>query len=477
VIKKSNQIQDKKMSQNKAVGKYEAPIADYLLACSKSMEANFHTLPVFSMKKGVKGFDKYAALYGPKYFSLESTMTGASFDSFFFPERIIKKSQGFVARAFGANDSLFITCGTTIANYIAVDAMTARGSRVLLDRDSHQSMHFALNGKSIDHDYFYRKSYCKKTDRNFLDVDDLVTKVKNAVDNGRPYDLIIITASSYDGVINDIYKIIEKVVCISPKSSFLIDEAWSSAYYFHPLLEKYTAGYAAKKTNGEVNIVATQSAHKSLNSLRQGSLIHSFANDEITKKLYKSRFKYHSTSPSYPILASIDLARAQMERFGEELVNNAFTCASKFSVALKNKASLSKFIFKSNKASLYEVSNGICVEDPLKAHLDIDHLSIKGCELQDHLFKNYGIYFNRFTEHTALLNFHIGINESQVDRLLEGLVEMVKMKEICQINEDDFVISYPPGIPIRTPCERMNSQTRSIIQKRLKSGISVFQVG
>src|SRR3990167_262646 len=248
--------------------KTETPIVDFLISNSENLYANFHSLPIFHMKPGTKGYDKYHEVFGNKFLSLETTVTGKVFDSFFYPIKGIKKAQSFASNVFGSKDTLFVTCGTSIANYIAVDALVNDCSHVLLDRECHQSLHFAMNNKKIKFDYLYSEKYCNLTERKYFKLSYILNKVKEAVKHNNPYDVIIINASSYDGIICNIYAVIKKIIEISPSTTFLVDEAWTYAFYFHPELHKYTAGYASKKLGNSVNIVSTQSAHKSMIKLR-----------------------------------------------------------------------------------------------------------------------------------------------------------------------------------------------------------------
>ena len=278
---------------------------------------------------------------------------------------------------------------------------------------------------------------------------------------------------------SNIYEIISRIQKYAPTASFLIDEAWSSAFYFHPTLYKYTAGYAAKKLKNKVNIVATQSAHKSLMALRQASFIHSFADNKITESLYKARFKYHSTSPNYAILASMDLARAHMQKNGEKLLGETLSNATKLRKIIKSDPQLAPTLNIESSKNLFDVSKGICVEDPLKVHINIKQLNMSGSDLQEYLYHHHGIYFNRYTETTALINIHIGITKGHIDYLLQVLRSLTDLREsqaIAEIDQSDFIISYPPGIPLYAPGEQLNESVYSKITNDLKCGINVFQL-
>ncbi len=466
------------MLPNKKRKKNETPIVDFLIDNREILNANFHALPISMINPKTRGYEKYKELFGNKYFSLETTVTGKIFDSFFYPRKCIKKAQDYTAELFGAKDTLFVTCGTSISNQIVIDALISEKTKVLLDRQSHQSMHFGVSDKHAQVDYFYSKIYCNKTERKYVDIEEILSKVKNAQESDSPYDVIILTAASYDGVIYNISEIIMQIIKVSPNIKFIIDEAWSAAFYFNEELYKYTAGYAAKQFEN-VDIISTQSAHKSLMTLRQASYIHSFASDEITQKLYKSRFKLHSTSPNYAILASMDLARSQMQSCGDQILSEALNL-SEYVRASLIRLNLSQYIFKQeNNENLEKISKGICNLDPLKIHVNIKHLGMSGSEIQEYLYHNHGVYFNRYTEDTLLLNIHMGVTQEQIERLLTGLKDLSSMRKNQQIGKiglNEFIISYPPGIPLHTPGELVATNIYSEIQDKIKNGISVFQL-
>jgi arginine/lysine/ornithine decarboxylase len=460
--------------------KNQTPIVDFLLENRDKLQANFHALPMAGMSPGKIGYDKYKKLFGSKYFTVETTISGKLFDSFYYPVRCIKTSQNNAAELFGAKDSLFVTGGTSLSNQIVVDALLTDKSHVLLDRECHQSMHFSVREKTCHFDYFYSDIYCEATERKCIKINELLKKIRQSIKEKSPYDVVILGASSYDGVIYSVYQIIKKITALSPTTQFIVDEAWSSAFYCHPDLYEFTAAYAAKKLKHAVNIVSTQSAHKSLMTMRQASFIHSFASDEITERLYKSRFKLHSTSPNYAILASMDLAVAQMNSNGKAIVSNALHCASYFREQLASHPTLSEVLHVNSKDKLGHCCDEIMLADPLKIHINLKPLGLSGQDLQEYLYQHFGVYCNRYTRQTILVNVHIGIEKQQINLLIDALLAIKKMnetKKIALINSNDFIISYPPGIPMHTPGEVMNhKQINAAVEDKLQTGINVFQV-
>ena len=84
-----------------------------------------------------------------------------------------------------------------------------------------------------------------------------------------------------------------------------------------------------------IRVYATQSTHKTLTALRQGSMIHVFDQDfQHNEEAFHEAYMTHtSTSPNYQILASLDVGRRQVELEGFELVSGRsswrWCCASR----------------------------------------------------------------------------------------------------------------------------------------------------
>lgn len=179
--------------------------------------------------------------------------------------------------------------------------------------------------------------------------------------------LIILTNCTFDGIVYNVKRVMEECLSIKPDLIFLFDEAWFAYACFHPILKFRTAMTVAEKMRSteqkriyekihkkllkkfgnvkslndvpeeellktrlypnpneyKVRVYATQSIHKSLTSLRQGSVI-LISDDNFESHAYtpfkEAYYTHMSTSPNYQILATLDAGRAQMELEGYGLV-------------------------------------------------------------------------------------------------------------------------------------------------------------
>ena len=148
---------------------------------------------------------------------------------------------------------------------------------------------------------------------------------KDAWKRERPFRVAVIEQCTYDGTINDARLIVEKIGRLC--DYILFDEAWAGFMKFHPIY----AGRFAMGLDGlgpeHPGIIATQSTHKQLASFSQASQIHVKDSHimgqrrRIEHRRFNEFFMLHaSTSPFYPLFASLDVGAQMMKgRSGEVL--------------------------------------------------------------------------------------------------------------------------------------------------------------
>jgi len=458
-----------------------APLADALLDLPRTTRASFHALPL-SCGRSVRdsGFaPKFHALFGHGL-GIEATVGAPHFDAFFFPQGVLAAAEKLAAEAFGAQDTLFVTAGTTLSNQIAIEMLTRPGSRVLLDKGSHQSMHFALATRQARIDYAEPQVLCTKSERSALNLDDLVTRAAAAEKEGDPYTLLVLNGQSYDGIIYDVLAILKAVLDASPSlAGILVDEAWGAWTNFHPDLRGSTALHAARTLQHDrlLNVVVTHSAHKSMSALRQASYIHCVGEDDLGPMLRTARYRLHTTSPSYPILGSLDLARAQMATDGRHLTERCVRLSRLVADTIRTDPALSGFAV--NDTPLHLTVAAYARIDPTKLSLDVSRLPASPLHVRDLLYREHRLYVNRYTTTSLLLNFHIGVDDDDAKALLEAL-RFVQAMVLAQAGQTristSFLIPYPPGVPLVVPGQEVTVGTLRHLDMLRSAGVQVFSV-
>jgi arginine/lysine/ornithine decarboxylase len=472
------------------------PFADAVLRLRRSADhgeriVSFHALPWSQGRSLVDSGrigEKYRLIFGDEYLASEVAYSGAALDSFFRPTASLEVAQQLAAEAFGADHTFFVTCGTTVANSVAFDALAEPGKRVLIDRMSHQSIHVAAGHSRASVSYTPCVDAGHPSSQSLLDVSGLIRMIADAYQADQPFDAVALAAASYDGLLYNLHWILTACVEASPGTAFLIDEAWAAVNAFHPRLRALTALDAAARiraTGIELNLLVTQSAHKSMSAARQGSYLHAIGDSGLIGRVRSALYGRHTTSPSIPILASLDLARAHAEIYGERLVQRAIELADKVQRTVREDPQLADY--RASSYAIHDVEQLLHFSpDPTKVFIDVSGIGLRGDEVKARLFDDYGIYVARTMPGGFLINLHIGLTEADVDRLLETLRSLARRERSRSGNAqqlDDqklgdpvnhILIAYPPGVPLAVPGETWTEQLVERLADSRRCGIDVY---
>jgi len=268
-------------------------------------------------------------------------------------ESPLNQARARTAEVFGAHESFYVTNGTSTSNKAMLMTLLRPGEVVVLDRNCHKSVHqaVALSGAIP----FY---LTPRLNRRFsiwepiplADIENSLTAACG-LKNCRPR-LLILTTCTYEGFLYPIVKIAR--LCEELGVLFYADEAWCPYIAFHPY---YVSGegmeaFRFDAMHGGAHFTS-QSTHKALAAFSQASMIHVSANfarllesngnrkwnwlrerfghagrgsyDRFRHELVEILRYWHSTSPHYPMLATLDRATVQMRLEGmarlEELLH------------------------------------------------------------------------------------------------------------------------------------------------------------
>ena len=199
-----------------------------------------------------------------------------------------------------------------------------------------------------------------------------------------------------------------------------------------------------------VRVYATQSTHKTLTSLRQGSMIHIFDQDftqKVAEPFHEAYVAHTSTSPNYQILASLDLGRRQVALEGVELVQRQIENAMQLRDAIDNHPLLSKYMACLRTSDLIPdefrpshnaqpLRSGLrnmmavwdtdeFVLDPSRITLSIGRTGYDGDTFKrEQLMDRHGVQINKTSRNTVLFMTNIGTTRSSVAFLVEVLVKI-----------------------------------------------------
>ena len=248
------------------------------------------------------------------------------------------QAQKEAAAIFGAEKTYFVLNGTSTSNKIALAALVAEDDLVLFDRNNHKAAHHGaliLGGGIPIFLPTERNAYglIAPIDARSLDEERIREAIRDsplvndpeAWRRERPFRAAVIEQCTYDGTILSAEMILERIGKLCDYIVF--DEAWAGFMKFHPLYAGRFAMGLANLGPEAPGIIATQSTHKQLASFSQASQIHVKDSHirgqarRVEHRRFNEFFMLHaSTSPFYPLFASLDVGAQMMKgRSGEVL--------------------------------------------------------------------------------------------------------------------------------------------------------------
>jgi ornithine decarboxylase/arginine decarboxylase len=248
------------------------------------------------------------------------------------------KAQKEAAAIFGAEKTYFVLNGTSTSNKVALGALVTDGDLVLFDRNNHKAAHHGalmINGGIPVYVPTVRNAWGLIGPMRWDMLDEKIlreairnhplVKEREAWRKERPFRVAVVEQCTYDGSIHSAEMIIKRVGHLC--DYILFDEAWAGFMKFHPLYAGRFAMGLANLPADAPGIIATQSTHKQLASFSQASQIHikdrhiRGQKRRVEHRRFNESFMQHaSTSPFYPLFASLDVGAQMMKgRSGEVL--------------------------------------------------------------------------------------------------------------------------------------------------------------
>jgi arginine/lysine/ornithine decarboxylase len=269
----------------------------------------------------------------------------------------------------------------------------------------------------------------------------------------------------------------------------IVDEAHGAHFQFHPALP-----IAALSAGADIVI---QSTHKTLSALTQASMLHMKGDRISADRLAKSLQLVQSTSPSYLLLASLDIARMQMATQGEILLGEAIDRAQRVRSEINKIANITTLEF-TNSPGFHEL-------DPLR--LTVLIAGMDGFTADEILHKELGITCELPGLQSLTFIITHGTTDLDCDRLLMGLQQLsdrilephnnsfnyelfteiptivlsprdaffaksklVTVSDAIGLISADLICPYPPGIPIIMPGEQITENAIAYLQQIVAAG-------
>ena len=479
--------------------RYKTPFFTALKEYSKQPTGVFHAMPISRGKSITKSnwIQDMGQFYGMNIFLAETSATSGGLDSLLDPHGTIKDAQERAARAFHAQKTFFATNGTSTCNKIVVQALVQPGDIVLVDRDCHKSHHYGMVLAGAEVVYLDSYPLDKFSMYGAVPLKEIKTRLLELRRAGKldRVKMLLLTNCTFDGIVYNVSRVMEECLAIKPNLIFLWDEAWFAFAGLAPTYRRRTAMWCARKLRerlrteeyrkeyeefqkgfpqeddeawltqrllpdpdkARLRVYSTQSTHKTLTALRQGSMIHVFDQDFRNKAedaFHEAYMTHTSTSPNYQILASLDVGRRQAQLEGYELVQKQLEMAMVLRERITNHPLLSKYFRfltikdliplefrKSEIESYYDPQEGWTefweawaddefVLDATRLTLYLGDTGIEGDVFKnEYLMDRHGIQINKTSRNTVLFMTNIGTTRSSVAYLIEVLVSIAQELE------------------------------------------------
>ncbi|MFK2825514.1 aminotransferase class I/II-fold pyridoxal phosphate-dependent enzyme [Bacillus sp. B190/17] len=462
-----------------------APLYQALCLYETSKRTSMH---VPGHKDG-RVFDREAWGRFSSILSIDATES-VGIDDLHHPTDFIADAQALAAEAFGADHTFFLVGGSTIGNIGVALTLCEPGDKILVQRNMHKSVFHGLLLAGAQPIFI---APAIESTTKAAKVSD-IRYIEKALKDNPDVKGVWITNPNYYGMSQDITRLAE--TCHKAGVPLIVDEAHGAHF---GQVEEVPPSALSKGAD-----VVVQSTHKMLTAMTMASMLHVKGNRVSRERLAQVLGMIQSTSPSYPLLASLDLARRYLVTEGrthlKETVKRLETRRKGLSNELK-------------ALSIWEGSKEVHYRDPLKWIISCNHEMISGYQLLD-LFYEQGCTAEISDPRNIVFLFSLNEEEDDIEKVVEAIKAIdgklqqwsmmdsrekgetvlfaeegtlykqeislrdafhmprkrVALEEAAGSLCGEMVLPYPPGIPLLTPGEEITSTHIQTIRELKEMG-------
>ena len=408
-------------------------------------------------------------------------------DNLCHPVSVIKEAQELAAEAFHAEHAFFMVTGTTGAVQAMIMTTCKAGEKIIMPRNVHRS---AINALVVNGAVpIYVNPGVNK--RLGIPLGMGVEDVKKAILENPDAKAVLVNNPTYYGICSNLSEIVK--LAHEHGLKVLVDEAHGTHFYFGENMPVSAMNAGAD--------MAAVSMHKTGGSLTQSSLL--LCGKDINADYVRQIINLtQTTSGSYLLMASLDIARKNLSINGREL----FAKTVKFAEYAREEI---------NKlGGYYAFGDELCdgdaffAFDKTKLSVHTRDIGLAGIEVYDILRDEYGIQIEFGDLGNILAIISAGDRALEIERLISSLSEIKRLyskdkaglfdheyinpdvtmppqkafygdKKLVPLGEStgkvcgEFVMCYPPGIPILAPGERITDEIIEYIKYAKKKGCSL----
>ncbi len=412
-------------------------------------------------------------------------------DNLHHAKGVIKKAQERASNLLGSEETFFLVNGSTSGIYSMIMASTQPGDKVIIGRNCHASV---VNGIILaDSIPLYLTPQIDEIQGIALDISS--NELEKMLIQHPDTKAVVITYPTYHGIACNLKKIAD--IVHKYDKILLVDEAHGAHFGLSDHLPMSALECGAD--------IVVQSTHKTLPSFTQSSMLHIQGNRVDREKLKFMLRLHQSSSPSYVLLSSLDMAMEIYQSHGKELMKELLENVDDFKLKLKQQEG----IFLLDKESIKKEDDYSL--DLTRLWISLHQLGLTGVQLEEELRKTYAIqmelsnlygvlgvstianekkdffqlanaleqiaFKNKGKKATKQYTSFIGEIPKAILTPKEALYKekkLVGLKEAIGMICGTTVIPYPPGIPILMPGEVINRETVQYIKTIIEAGMEII---
>lgn len=447
----------------------------------------------------------------------------------------LRTAQRRAADVFGAKETFFITNGTSSSNKAMLMTLLKPGDLVLVDRNCHKSVHHAVVMAGALPIYLPSSYNSRFGVWAPVPLDVLESAIRAEWPDANKPRMLMLTTCSYEGILYPVADIV--AMCEFAGMLFYADEAWAPHLRFHPhyVHAEHNGLQSFSALDGGAHFVV-QSTHKILAAFSQASMIHvsksfvdrlmsgapqwewlakRFSRDEhasylsFRHHLLETLRYWHSTSPHYPMIATLERAGIQLRLEGMHLLHERIRWANEYTQKFNR-------ICTDAQGCVLGMED-IVGQDALKHYpgYEKDPLKLVLTARSKHAAKMFTeklhemhIQYEKYSETCVEFLITIGTFENHLERLLEAVqqckdllgmpaesrdsereravarlevvvrpcdavgsnVELASLDGAVSRICAQLVVPYPPGIPILVPGAAIREAHVELIKELSKEG-------
>lgn len=469
-----------------ALSQLETPLFDALLQHRNKQPIQFH---IPGHKKG-QGMDPaFRKFVGDNVLSID-LINIAPLDDLHSPKAAIKEAQELAAQAFGADYTFFSIQGTSGAIMTMIMSVVGPGDKILVPRNVHKSTMSAivLSGAipifiqpEVDEEYGITHGISAES------VEKAIRKYPDA-------KAVLVINPTYFGFAADLKRIVD--ISHGANIPVIVDEAHGIHLKFHDQLP-----ISAMQAGADM---AATSVHKLGGSMTQSSVLNVREGLVSVNRVQSVLSMLTTTSTSYPLLASLDCARRQLAVHGFDLIDSTIRIAKEARKRINHIPHL-------KVAGREKLTSSATFDmDPTKLLISVKDLGITGHQAEEWLRENANIEVEMSDLYNILCVVTFGDTKKEINLLINALqrmsnafdsdaciketevnvpdipalamtprdafyslTEVVPFKESAGYICAEFIMVYPPGIPIFIPGEVITQENINYIQMNVEAGLPV----